>query len=231
MFEMLRRSGFLRPTFPIPVSNSFESQKLRAAVAQTFIAEQVTKRIFRETPRLPRWTGLPLIHEKLQHFAERYPLREAAFRSIMVTAYSAEENESDEREINKILDELCYTFKPLLTENDSFKGQLRDLLNEATHIWSRARANIDRISATTNPSLFNTEFERYDLDEACSFRNDDKDALCDALVLFPRIFISNQKKSEVLHHGTVLMSDSALVNAAQIEAKEQMNRFYAMRRP
>ncbi|KAF9892654.1 kinesin member 20B [Aspergillus nanangensis] len=230
-FEMLQRSSFLRQTFPIPISNSFESQKLRAAVARTFIAEQVTKRIFRETPRLPRWTGLSPIHEELQHFAERYPLREAALRSIMVTAYSEDEKECDEREIDKILDEVCYTFKPLITENDAFRGRLRDLLNEATHLWSRARANIDRVSATVNPSSFNTGFERYDLDEACSFRNDDKDALCDALVLFPRIFISNRNKSEVLHPGTVLMSNSALVNAAQIEAKEQMARFHAKRRP
>ncbi|KAF9885162.1 hypothetical protein FE257_000688 [Aspergillus nanangensis] len=209
----------------------FESQKLRAAVAQTFIAEQVTKSIFRETPRLPRWTGLSPIHGELQHCAEHYPLREAALRSIMVTAYSEDEKECDEREVDKFLDELCYTFKPLITENDAFRGRLRDLLNEATHLWSRARANIDRVSATINPSSFNTGFERYDLDEACSFRNDDKDALCDALVLFPRIFISKRNKSKVLHPGTVLMSNSALVNAAQIEAKEQMTRFYAKRRP
>ena len=224
LFLKLERSRFKKASQqPIPISNSRSSKLLRAAAAETVIAQKLSTKIFRRQT-LPGLNNLSVLNDIKENFSTKNPKQEVILRSMIATSWSAELQECETQLTNNLVGEVAEILTPLFRkreEEKAFCDELLPLLKEASRLWGRLQRCSDKLEVSVEGDE-GWDY-REDYGETVQVEEDSFDTSPHVFtVLFPCITLSSLQQP--LHPGYVVWSDQAYVVEGLSEFRTQLTR-------
>ncbi|KAJ6016361.1 hypothetical protein N7540_010952 [Penicillium herquei] len=207
---------------PIPISHSPASKRLRIAILQALISNELATSIFLAVPSYTFWLNPISPAPDWDKIAKEEPLHEAVMRLVSSIVYFSDEQDLEETRIANISDRIISKLRPLLIDIRSFEGRLQQFLRSSFDIWKAVQKSPRRIVALTDGKE-NLDYPGFDIDEGIAMPGTvGADMSGTSIVLFPTI--SAIATSKLLHPGYVMRTSNPLYMAGVVEAEYQVKR-------